>query len=457
MTPIKYRENHVTHMIRGPFTERSFPLLPEEIIRVPTAGLPGITCSTRAWLREVHGQLQTLLPEGPATLLTEDLVHANGEAADVFAHFGIRPEQLPSLRHNWQGLAHTAQASGANSEEEKPTPPWPGFEDIWIPIGDNVELCGRIRYARREGEVINTDCIVILPGILGDNNVLRTRDLAQGLVASGFHAMALELRGHGETARGRPEIHYNFGTLETFDLLAVSRWLEAQPHVRRTGLVGFCWGANHALAAAWLDGCRRDHPSISPRLAPHVWHNRAESGPPAHHDGTTVALRHWNAGILAFSPVLRFEELLELLERRWSRFRHPVLAGLQTTILNRMKRRGYPEPSGSLMQLIRAEFARSPLIYAEAIDDGLQMLRFLPYRGLPDHAKLQSARVPVLIVHGANDPMARSQDVADLIARTTNPMVAAMVLPGGGHVGFAAYAKAYYYSLVINFFAGAAN
>ena len=30
--------------------------------------------------------------------------------------------------------------------------------------------------------------------------------------------------------------------------------------------------------------------------------------------------------------------------------------------------------------------------------------------------------------------------------------VAAVVLPGGGHIGVAAYAKKYYYSLMMNFF-----
>ena len=36
--------------------------------------------------------------------------------------------------------------------------------------------------------------------------------------------------------------------------LAVSEWLQAQPHIRRTGLVGFCSGANEALLTAWHYG-----------------------------------------------------------------------------------------------------------------------------------------------------------------------------------------------------------
>jgi len=60
--------------------------------------------------------------------------------------------------------------------------------------------------------------------------------------------------------------------------------------------------------------------------------------------------------------------------------------------------------------------------------------------------------VPVLIVHAANDPLAPAQEVADLFSRVKNPNVAAIILPSGGHVGFAAYNRAYYFSLIMNFF-----
>ena len=38
------------------------------------------------------------------------------------------------------------------------------------------------------------------------------------------------------------------------------------------------------------------------------------------------------------------------------------------------------------------------------------------------------------------------------MAGTANENVAALILHGGGHIGFAAYAKAYYFSLILNFF-----
>ncbi|HKQ49275.1 MAG TPA: alpha/beta fold hydrolase [Phycisphaerae bacterium] len=279
---------------------------------------------------------------------------------------------------------------------------------------------------------------MILPGLLGDNNVLRTRDLCDALRACGFHAVALEFRGHGRTLIRHPELYYGFGVLETLDTLAVSRWLEAQPYVHRTGLIGFCWGANHALIAGWYDDCRRDHPSINPTLAAVL--------------PTVPEYRHFSAGVMAFSPVLRFEELIAALETPWSKFKHPVLSGLQQNIRTRMEYRKAGDTSGSLRRCIEFEFAHASLRYADGFRDAVHFLRLLPYRDLPDHEKLANARMPLLIVFAANDPLSKAQDVADLMATTSHPNTAAVVLPGGGHIGFAPYAKQYYYSLIMNFF-----
>ena len=422
-------------MILGQFSEKSFPFDPSDWVRVSDTPGPGV----RGWLRTVHGRLHRLLPPTKApALLTEDLLDSNGRPIDVFKHFGIQRNWLASLRSNWDGLAHTAQATGADSAPGVPTPPWTGYEDIWIPVGDDIEVSGRLGYARKDGKVCGADCIVILPGLLGDNNVLRTRDLCDALLACGFHALALEFRGHGRTLIERPNLYYGFVVLETPDLLAVSRWLEVQPHVRRTGLIGFCWGANHALIAAWYDACRGDHPNISPAVGAML--------PPL------PEYQHFPAGILAFSPVLRFEEVIEALDTPWSKFKHPVLSGLQRSIRTRMEFRRAAEVSGSLRQCILFEFSHTPLSYAEGLRDAVQFSRLLPHGDLPDGQKLAKTRMPVLIAFGANDPLSKSQDVADIVARTPNPNVAGLVLPGGGHVGFAPYAKAYYYSLIMNFF-----
>lgn len=426
-------------MVFGTFSERSFPLVEGELARpngLPPAG------SVRRWLSWAHASLAQRLPPSPAAaLLTDDLVRPDGSPRDVFAHFGLQAAKLGSLRTNWHGLAHTAQAAGAGREGAVGLPEWSGFEDVWAPGFDGLTLAGRMGWA--DGGVLAdggaaADAIVILPGLLGDNRVLRTRDLAQGLRRCGFHVLALELRGHGRTDQRTPGAAYTFSSLETHDLLAVSRWLQSDPRVRRTGLIGFCWGANHALCTAWYDGCGGVHPGVEARIAAHL---------PALPSG-----RHFEAGIMAFSPVLRFEELLDQLDTPRSRIREPALAGLQSTVRERMQRKGYPEPSGSLRALIACELQRSPLAGPHVEADSYRFVRMLPYRDRPDDAKLNTARVPVLVVHAANDPLASAQDMADLFARISNPHVAGVVLPGGGHIGFGPYARDYYFSLIASFF-----
>jgi pimeloyl-ACP methyl ester carboxylesterase len=203
-------------------------------------------------------------------------------------------------------------------------------------------------------------------------------------------------------------------------------------------LIGFCWGGNQALLAAWYDSRAATHPSISSHIAARL--------------RPVSPVGHFEAGVIAFSPVLRFEDIIESLETRHTAWRNPVLAHLQNTVYERMKFKGHPNPCGSLYQLIVSEVARSDLAYPRAVDDGLDFLRLMPHRGQPDGDKLAECRMPVLIVQSANDPLSPAQDLADFVARVDNHNVAGIILPGGGHVGFAAYARSYYFSLIGNFF-----
>ncbi|GMU33822.1 MAG: alpha/beta fold hydrolase [Planctomycetia bacterium] len=424
-------------MILRPFSEHSFPCLKPELILAPPdpAGPP---INTRQWLSLAHSKLAALLPPGRPALITEQLVNSDGSPADVFAHFGIDRQRLPKLRGNWDGLAHTAQVSGDNKNQDATTPPWEGFEDVSIPGAGGVEICGRLGRVRKGTESAKADCLVILPGLLGDNNVLRTRDLGKALMAHGYHVLALELRGHGDTYRAQPEVRYTFGVQETLDLLAVSRWLEQQPCVQETGLVGFCWGGNHALLASWIDGATPDHPGIMKDVAPYY----REIG----------GQRHYTRGVMAFSSVLRYEKLMTELDRPWSRFEHPAFAGLQNSVKTRMTHRNYPNPSTSLRKIIEDDLCSASMSYPGFVEDATRFVCLMEPPGSPGFNKLATARTPTLIVHAANDPLAPAQDVADLISWTTNPMVAAIILPGGGHIGFAAYATAFYFSLILSFF-----
>lgn len=427
-------------LLTGCFSERAFPMRCQDLVRVQVE--PAVSTKevdTRQWLAATHAQLAHLLPAGkPKALLTADLENTACPTVNVYKHFDRNEKTLESLFGNFWGLQMTAQVSGSNFDPAASTQAWSGYKQVWIPINPQLSLCGQFRLACRDGHLIDADCIVLLPGILGHNSIARTQCLAEALLSAGFHVLAVELRGHGQTEMHYPNVPYTFGPLEVGDLLVVSEWLTAQRHVQRTGLIGFCWGANQAMLAAWMDGQRGPHEGISPTLAPHM-------RPP-------TEARHYEAGVIAFSPVLRVEELIDKIDQPRSKFQTPILAALQDVVRNRSKNKGYPHTNGSLRQLILDEYERCEMNYPEALGDALRFVRYLPYKGQSGGDKLSAIRVPVLIVQAANDPLAYAQDVATFMSGVKNPNVAALILPGGGHIGFAPYARSYYYSLIINFF-----
>lgn len=427
-----------TFSAAGCFNERSFPFQPDRLVRVDPATAP--ESGARAWLQRTQKSLAHLLPDsGYDPLLTEDLTTADGSARDVFDYFDKRPSYLHTAIGNISGLKHTAQVTGDTEAIESPAPEWPGFEEVWIDVAPGISISGRLGLAMRDGKPTKTDCIVILPGLLGDNMRVRTRDICAGLRDAGFHAMSIEFRGHGQVEGRYPQIPYNFGTLETADMLKVAEWLQDKPFVNRTGLIGFSWSANIALLSAWEDGRAVDDPMVVPRLRPFL-------------PRVDRTRRHFEAGIIAISPTLDFEKLLDRLETPHAYLKNPVLASIQATVARRIERKHYGPPTGSLRKLIEYEFDHSAVNYNDAMLDGLTYLRLLPYKNKPYRAKLESARMPVLIIHAANDPLAYAQEVADFFADTHNPLVAGIILHGGGHDGFAAYCENFLYSVFVNFF-----
>lgn len=431
----------------GCLSEQSFEMRPDQraSLDASISGRGGVT--TRQWLATAHRDLDHLLPPKSApALLTEDLVDSDGKPVDVYAHFGLQPGRLRSLMGNFRGIQCTAQCASQDYAIDTPAPGWPGFDDVWIPIEPRLSLAGRLGLARRGKTIIDADCIVILPGFFGDNGVTRTRDMALFLRDAGYHVLALEIRGHGQTEARYPDMTHTFGVMETDDLMLVSDWLTDNPHIRRTGLIGYCWGANIALLAAWYEAHRDDDPGICSAIKPYLH--------------ATFDRRRFQAGIIAYSPILRWEVMMEDLKTPRSYLSDPVYSSIQQMVRDRMERKHYASPGGNLRRLIEAEYLAQDARLPGGAKDGFPFIRLMPFGDEPWYDKLATARVPVLIVHGADDPLSPAQNVADFVSMVHNPNLAAIILPGGGHVGFAAYCKAYYYSLIAGFFdplAGAAG
>lgn len=432
------------------FKEKPFPMQPQDRIPVrgPTiAERRDMAGSTRQWLVHTHRQLEHLLTErGRLVMLTDDMLDGHGRPRDVYRFFDRNPDTLNTFRYNWYGLLHTAQGASRAPPITAPLQPWPGFEQVWIPVAEDLQISGWIGLAEENGRVRDADCIVLVPGFLGDNAVTRTEYVAHSLRSIGHHVLAVELRGHGHTELRYPGVYYNFGVLETQDMIKVSEWLQDNyPQILRTGMLSFCWGGNLAMLTAWYENSVPDDPRVPEKIARFL-------DPPS-------PRRHYTAGVLAFAPVLNWESVVDLCDRPNPMLINPPAYFFQQFVRDRMVRKGYPNPDGNLRRLIDMEFERSVMGPSPPMSDAYAFLRLLPYRGLPDGDKMESARVPVLVVSSVNDPFLSAQDTADLVARTANRKVAAVILRGGGHVGFAAYNQPYFYSLLSAFFdpqAGAA-
>lgn len=424
----------------GCFTQRSVPMRPDDPNpKLAAAAAATGPSTTRQWLEQVHGDLADYLPwsvHGP--VITAELVEPDGSPLNVFSHFACNPKLLSAVWYNFAGLLYSAQSTGVRFEQ-RPPEPWPGFEDIWIPVGGGLELAGRLGLAAYNGRPIFSDCIILLPGLFGDNTTKRSRDLAIALRDSGLHVLSLEQRGHGRTRERFPDVPYTYGVFESGDLLAVAEWLQDRPEIGDTGVIGFCWGANTALLAAWQEGRSEADPHVPPKLASCLRPRSRQ--------------RLLRAGVLAFSPALTFEQLIDQLDRAWTLLENPVLESLGRIVAGRARQEAYAlkRPS-SLRELIQAEADACDVGYADFLADGLAYLRLLGKPGEPPDSKLEAARVPVLIVQSVDDPVASAQGVADLFAGLRNPNVAGVILPGGGHCGFAHYARRYYYNLVLSFF-----
>lgn len=397
------------------------------------ASAPG---DARRWLRQTHDALAPLLPPGRRALTTEELGALGRAPRRLYEHFRQDPAALTSPLRNARGLYYTSVAAAGDATDgagaAEPAP-WGGFRSVWVPAAEGLRLFGRLGCQETDA-----DAILIAVGLFGDLDGHRYRDLSRALRARGHHVLALEMRGHGRTGAAHPGAPLTFGVLEAVDLLSAAAWVRGACPTRRVGLIGFSWGALDAVLAAWLDG----DPGTSDPRDPIGRRLPAPGARPA-----------FDAGVLALSPVLDLVDLGERYERRAAFLSDPARYLIQKTIARYLERRGGPQDH-RVWPLVRFELARSAfgLEYGDAARTLRRSLRHLRLTGAEGAAKLERVRVPLLIVHAADDPVAPAHPLGELAARVRNENVSTLLLPGSGHIGLAAQAPGYYEALIARFF-----
>jgi hypothetical protein len=131
-------------------------------------------------------------------------------------------------------------------------PAWPAwFQPVTVTSGDGAPLLGfaALHFGTHPGVVVahgfNTH---------GRDSVIRW---AATLYANGYDVAAVDQRDFNaefQAGYGPPSWRQTFGWKESEDVLAVGRWLRAQPGVSSVGVVGFSEGAQNTVLALALDG-----------------------------------------------------------------------------------------------------------------------------------------------------------------------------------------------------------
>lgn len=282
--------------------------------------------------------------------------------------------------------------------------------------------------------------VVVTHGLFGSLDAVANE--AQALRQAGHHVLAIEMRGHGQPKERSSRLPITLGLRETADLLAAARWLKTEHHARRVGLVAFSVYGFEGLLAAWLDAAP---------LAP------ADAGRPIlRYVPTPAAEPAFNGGMFIISATVGVRTVSRVFGQRWLKLKAPVKYTFQQKVDARLREFGDPPPR-DIWGFIMAELRRDGWAKAYGSEAGLRkdMEWFLDLQSknwAVGVRRMEAVRNPVLVLSAANDPLGTTQDVVELFSRTKNPNIGVILLNGGGHMGFAALSRDYYYSLMTAFF-----
>lgn len=130
-------------------------------------------------------------------------------------------------------LASMIAAGHASAVSPVPAP----AQQVRLKARDGTQIAGTYWPGRRA----DAPAVLLLHGVGASRN--QTAPMAEALVAQGYAALAIDLRGHGESTI----TDHSYGLDEGLDARAAFDWLKARQHQARIGVIGISLGGAAAL------------------------------------------------------------------------------------------------------------------------------------------------------------------------------------------------------------------
>jgi pimeloyl-ACP methyl ester carboxylesterase len=284
--------------------------------------------------------------------------------------------------------------------------PYPDvFEPVMLESQDGTPLFGLMAMQRGSSA---GPALILVHGLFSSKNTYGMLSLAlKAYYEWHLHVMVLDLRNFGDSGRFS-DAPTSWGYREADDILAAAEYLDSLDAVSTVGLLGVSMGAASSLIAAGRSGLDRPLSGGVVALNGYADARRAVEHVSTLAPGSLESFASW----LFFRAVLLCKTLL-----------------------------GGPRPMSDLGEYTRQVASQ----YYEVT--GEELFR----KASPVHC-VRDIDVPCLIIHSLDDTIVPVEEADDLIeAASDNPMVAAMVLPRGGHALYQLTNPGWFYGTIGTF------